>query len=172
MAVAPCCPRRWPAPAGGCTRAAVVREAFRKAAFRTDGSGLLVLFNGSSPPQLGDFAPLFREAAHVLSGLMPSDGGLAAKWLCEILSLGLRSYDASSGQMTAAASSLLKVARRRGDVLSEAQIERLVAENDHALELTRLLSSVTQEHDDQVERQYNEMHGAQLETLLMASEAA
>lgn len=159
-------------PAGTDAHASAVREAFRKASFRIDGSGLLAIFGGPAPtPRLGDFGPLFEEAAHVLSGLMPGDGGLAVKWLCEILSPGLRSYDATDERMAAAAGSLLKVVRRRQDILTKAQIERLVAENGHSVDLARLLSSVTQEHDDQLERQYSEMREVQLEALLMSSQA-
>lgn len=152
----------------GCGAAppSIMRERFRKAAFRVDGGGLLALFT-DTPPQLGDFAPLFAEASHLLRGLMPQDGPTPSGWLCEILASALRSYDASEDRLVDAASSVLRAARLRGDILSEEQIQSLSAANSHAVTLGRILDSAMQEHEQQLQAQRDEMLSSVLHEVLL-----
>lgn len=134
---------------------ASLRDQFRKAMFRTDGAGLLAIF--ATPPPLGDFKPLFAEAAHVLRGLVRADGALPAQYLVELLRPALRGFDAMDDDTVALADDMLEVARRRRDVLSEAQVQLLEEANDHAEQLAHLLHSAMQEHEAQLDTQFNEM---------------
>lgn len=131
------------------------RDQFRKTMFRTDGAGLLAIF--AAPPALGDFKPLFAEAAHVLRGLVRSDGTLPSQYLVELLRPALRGFDAMDDATVALADEMLEVARRRRDVLSEAQVQLLEEANDHAEQLAHLLHSAMQEHEAQLDTQFNEM---------------
>jgi len=141
------------------------REAYRKAVFRTDGSGLAALFGGSAPlPKLGNFCPLFTEAARVLRGLMKRDGQLPTKFLCEMLAPALRSYDAADDAMADAADELLAVARRRCDLVTDEQLERLEAANDHAEALSHLLDCVISEHEEQLDAQHDDLQLQALNT--------
>jgi len=134
------------------------REAFRKAALRVDGSGLIALFNGNrlrAAP--GDFAPIFEEASLVLRGLMPQDGKLATKGLCKLLGPALRSYDVGDCRQGEQAERLLSLARRRQDILSKGQIARLEAAGDHAAALGKLLDDISSEHEDELEAQHQDL---------------
>lgn len=150
---------RWGPQAAG--DVAALRDEFRKAAFRTDGVGLMALF--AEPPALGNFRPLFVEAAHVLRGLTRSDGEIPAKYICEILRSAFRSYDAMNDDMVAIADEVLNVARRRCDVLSKDQIQLLEDANDHAAQLSHILNCAMQEHEDQLNIQVAQMQVQALE---------
>jgi len=134
------------------------REAFRKAAFRVDGSGLMALFKGHRlRARPGDFTPIFEEATLVLRGLMPQDGKLATTGLCELLGPALRSYDVGDCRQGEQAERLLSVARGRQDILSKGQIARLEAAGDHAAALGKLLDDISSEHEDELEAQHQDL---------------
>lgn len=112
-----------------------LREAFRRSLFRTDGRRLFHL--GGAAPGVGGagHAEVLREAAHMVRGLMPCDGAETIELTCLAAERALQAHNPESKDAAAAASTFLQVARRRHDLLSPLQADRLEGAYSSALQL-------------------------------------
>lgn len=97
----------------------------------------------------GGQVPVLEEVTHVLRGLMPSDG--AAEELCRIAEKALQAHDPENRDASCAADSLLFTARRRPEVITVQQVERLEVAYNSAVQLQELMEVTLQDHLEQYE---------------------
>jgi len=142
-----------PLPAISCGAAA--REAFRRCAYRVDGHRLNLIGAAIRETPSGACAhtAVLAEAAHVVRGIMPSDGTAAAEGLCHAAEKSLQAHDPAKKEASIAADEFLRIAHRRGDVLSVRQMERLEGAYGSALQLQALMDEAMQDQFEQFEYQ-------------------
>lgn len=120
------------------------REAFRRAAFRTDLSRLRVLATKGRPQAI------LEEAAQVACGLLPGD--LPHSALADFIQIGSRclgAHDPESPTAISAAERLLRAARRCVELFTEEQLEHLEYAYKSVHQLHALmLSSMQDSYED------------------------
>lgn len=114
-----------------------LREAFRRTVFGTDGRRLFQLGVGGAAAITGTtcHAAVLREVAHMIRGLMQSDGADIIELTCSAAERALQAHNPGNKDAAVAASAFLQVARRRQDLLSPLQAESLEGAYNSALQL-------------------------------------
>jgi hypothetical protein len=127
------------------------REAFRRGLFHIGGQQLVKL--GSLAPGVdgtGHVAVL-RESAHVVLGLMPSDGAATVEFICSIAERALQAHNPADKDAAHAASAFLHAARRRRNVVDADQAERVEGAYSSALQLQALMDVAMDESLEDVD---------------------
>lgn len=122
------------------------REAFRHAAYRIDCGNLAVL---AASPQSGADVNVFKEACHVMRGLMPSDAR-EIQFLCTLMRPALESLNFTAA---GAAEEFLRRAHSRTDIFSSEDYEILNSAYDYALLQHNLMMETMEEHMDELDAQ-------------------